>query len=209
MAVTFALNGCSELTDLNLGDININIHILDVSGCNKLKRLDVSGQTDLYFLFANMSITSTYLGALSDFDNMHSNKHVGRNLPAGALEEVTFGPKRIIKIISIKGTQIKEIDLSTVCETVQSLNLSTNNLQSVDLTKLRLATSIEIDNNRIRSLKLPKNHNISTFHIGWNCLTTLPQYDNKYTVLMLDKSSYAKPFQIINIGGKRLAFARA
>lgn len=198
MAVTFALNGCSELTDLNLGDVNI--HILDVSGCNKLKKLDVSGQTDLYFLFANMSTTTTTPGALSDFDNMHSNNHVGRNLPAGAIEEVILGPKRIVKRISIKGTQIKEIDLSTACETLQFLNLSTNNLQSVDLTKLRLATSIEIDNNRIRSLKLPKNHNISTFHIGWNCLTTLPQYDNKYTGLSRSGANYAKPFQIINIG---------
>lgn len=91
---TFSLNGCDQLSSLNLG--NLDIHILDVSGCNKLKKLDVSGQTDLFFLFANMSITTTYPGALSDFDNMHSNKHVGRNLPAGALEEVILGPKTLV-----------------------------------------------------------------------------------------------------------------
>ena len=192
--VVFGLVGCKELKKLTLGDVEI--HHLNLDKCNKLEVLDLSGQKKLWELHMVLDLNSdTKKGALRDFDNMHSNVHSTPSIPLGSLKEVIFGQKDIIKEVVINGAPMEHIDLDPICNTVVTLDLGTNRLKSVDLTRLAKATTIKVGNNRIRKIALPKNKGIKTLDIAWNCLTTLPQFNGKYSLL----STYEQPFEILFI----------
>lgn len=192
--ITFSLNGCASLKELNLGDVNI--HFLDVSGCPLLETLDVSGQKNLFRLYANMGYNTTTTWQFPEQDKLCNTNHSSGKEPTGALKNVIFGQKDIIYLIHINGGQFKEMDPTPFAETVVDLDLSYNRLQSFDIAACKKATSIDLGYNRIGRLDLPANKSITTLAIAGNSMTFYPQFDGNYSRL----NSFVKPFQVVRIG---------
>lgn len=129
-----------------------------------------------------------------------------------------------LKILKIRGSKLKEIDLSKNTKLVQlecsfgkltsldcsknkalkTLNCEGNKLASLDLSNNTKLTALNCYGNKLDSLNLSKNKALKTLSCGGNELTSLDLSENKKLTRV---DCYKNPLQELNIKGKTYAYS--
>lgn len=194
----FSLTGCSNLEELNLG--NQDLHWLDVSGCDKLKVLDVSGQTNLMRLYGVMSSATTLAPNYNTITGLckHQYTHRGK----GSLEKVIFGNHPNLYYVCITNNPtLKRFDLESIASTIKHINVSGNQLRKFDISLLKRATKIDVSYNRIHKLVPPPNKSTTSFSYFDNCITYIDQFGTTYyTGTGNNAFATGRTYQFIRVG---------
>lgn len=129
-----------------------------------------------------------------------------------------------LKILKIRDSRLKEIDLSKNAKLVQlecsfgeltsldcsknkalkTLNCEGNKLASLDLSNNTKLTALNCYENKLDSLNLSKNKALKTLSCGGNELTSLDLSENKKLTRV---DCYKNPLQELNIKGKTYAYS--
>lgn len=202
---TFAVDHCSELTELVVGEHPWKM--LSVNYCDKLQSVDLSGLPDLVRFCAvfHGSVTGgTSYGSngASDHYNCDHNYRTGTT---GALDKVIIGEGhkhlRVFNCVSAQLTS-SSVDWENMSSTLVLLNVSYNKLTSFDVKPFTKVLYLDLGYNRIHHLDLPPNKSLNSLSITDNCLTRMDQFkpDGKLVYTSLPSGGRINPFQYIRVG---------
>lgn len=183
---------CKELETLILGNQSF-VH-LNISYCDKLETIDVSGLPNLTRFFAVMHAPSGDKAPSYSTTNVAcDHQHPSRS--AGALKNVIFGNHPHLYTVHCTHGKISKFDLPAIAGTVRDLDLSYNELRNFDISLLKAATQIDVSYNRIHTLALPPNKSTTMMSLTDNCLTYQDQYGTTYS-----RIARINPYQYIRVG---------
>lgn len=137
------------------------LEFLDLTDCIKLKEVDLSSLRKAKYIFMNNNSTA-------------------------ATDNVILGEHPVLEKFQFQNTNLSKIDFSALSH-ASNIKLSSSLFSCIETEKFTSATTIDIQNNKLRHITLPPNRGCTSFEIGGNELTDIPQFrqysngDWKYT----------------------------
>lgn len=201
---TFSTKDCSELTELIVGDIDLKL--LDVSYCDKLTSIDLSGLTNLVCFQAQFHQgTRTTKYSNNDKSTHYACDHSYTQASKGSLARIKVGAgHKHLRYFHVTGGKLTNagIDIENLAPEMLDLSLNTNMLTAFDITPFKKLTELDLGYNRIHHLDLPPNKNINSLGLSDNCLTRMDQFKKGSTLVYssLPGGGRIHPFQYIRKG---------
>lgn len=190
----FSLRGCAELQQVNMGNSKLNY--LDISNCNTLEELDISGLDSLFrfcAVFEEIKVgTPDYASTAKE-----CTSHAHPSDAGGALRILKLPDAPHIYELQCNFSRLQSLDVEPIAPAIVDLDLAHNNLRSFNIAALKKISTLNLSRNRIHHLDLPANPNINTLSISDNCLTEYPQIGTQTTYPNISVES---PYQYIRVG---------
>lgn len=176
---TLNLSGCTALEYIGKSAININLKELDVSGCSRLKKIEINksdermvlskiyltGCTELNTLYC----TSCELTAL---DVSSCNKLEQLYCDNNRLTSLKLGELPLLYKLYCAGNLLTTLDINQ-CKSLQALSCGWNQLTTLNVSTLNELSSLYCDNNLLTSIEIPSNYSLGTLSCKDNKITTL------------------------------------
>lgn len=132
------------------------LEFLDLTDCLKLKDVDLSSLRKAKYIFMNNNSTA-------------------------ATDNVILGEHPVLEKFQFQNTNLSKIDFSALSH-ASNIRLSSSLFTCIETEKFTNATTIDIQNNKLRHITLPPNRGCTSFEIGGNELTDIPQFRQYSTI---------------------------
>lgn len=175
---TLNLSGCTALEYINNTN-NINLKELDVSGCSRLKEIDINqsndrmalnkisltGCTELKALYCNScELTALDVSSCNKLEQLYCNDN--------RLTSLKLGELPLLYDLYCAGNQLASLDINQ-CKSLQTLSCGWNQLTTLNVSTFNELSRIYCDNNLLTSIEIPSNYSLGTLSCKNNKITTL------------------------------------
>lgn len=175
---TLNLSGCTALEYINNTN-NINLKELDVSGCSRLKEIDINqsndrmalskisltGCTELKALYCNScELTALDVSSCNKLEQLYCNDN--------RLTSLKLGELPLLYDLYCAGNQLASLDINQ-CKSLQTLSCGWNQLTTLNVSTFNELGRIYCDNNLLTSIEIPSNYSLGTLSCKNNKITTL------------------------------------
>ena len=140
---------CKALEELTLGD-DSPLEFIDLTDCLALQTIDLSSMGKAKFVFMN-------------------------NNSVGATDNIILGEHPDLEKFEVKNTNLSQLDFPALRH-ASTIKLSHSLFRCIDVAAFTSATSIDLTYNKLRHTDLPPNKGCSSFEIGGNEMTDVPQF---------------------------------